>query len=149
LSILQTSISRITDNSFAIYDCSGVPLLQMKSKDGKTASLESYTSDKKFIQDGIRKALTRNDPSLFRDPQGMHHIFIPVKFNSKRIVLISGAFNLEKAEFEAISAPIKSLTEILLELNYEKNSHNKGYKRTKTLMDILSGIRLPTSTARV
>jgi len=149
LSILQTSISRITDNSFAIYDCSGVLLLQMKSKDGKTASLESYTSDKKFIQDGIRKALTRNDPSLFRDPQGIHHIFIPVKFNSKGIVLISGTFNLEKAEFEAISAPIKSLTEIFLELNYEKNSHNKGYKRTKTLMDILSGIRLPTSTARV
>jgi diguanylate cyclase (GGDEF)-like protein len=104
LSHIQDSLSEITDLSFSIYDSSGVLLIPPKSEDRLTAHIKSYTSGreeyKEFIYHGIAKAVMRKDPSLFRGPAEEHHLFIPVHTNNYKLVFVSNAFYLAKAEFE-------------------------------------------------
>jgi diguanylate cyclase (GGDEF)-like protein len=49
----------------------------------------------------------------------------------------------------AMAAHIKCLIETFLNINQERNSYCKSYKKNKTLTDILSNIRLPASSVKV
>ncbi len=104
LSIIQDSISEITDLSFSTYDSSGVLLIPSKSEDSLVAKLKAYASGRekyeKFIQSGIEKAAIRKDVFLLKGPLNEHHLFIPISANDYKFVLASGPFSLLRTEFE-------------------------------------------------
>ena len=102
LSLIQDSVSEITDLSFTVYDSNGVLLIPPKSEDKLTTQIKSYTKKEfeEFIREGIEKAVMRRDSFLHKGPANEHHLFISANVDNIKIVFVSNAFYSSKAEFE-------------------------------------------------
>ncbi|HYA12612.1 MAG TPA: hypothetical protein VEF37_06555, partial [Thermodesulfovibrionales bacterium] len=104
LSYILDFLSVIADLSFSIYDGNGVLLMPPKSEKRLTAYRKSYTSESKeneaFICEGVVKAVIRRDPFLFKGHAKGYYLFIPVYADNFKLVLVSNAFYLSRAEFE-------------------------------------------------
>jgi diguanylate cyclase (GGDEF)-like protein len=102
LSLIQNSVSEITDLSFTVYDCNGVLLIPPKSEDKLTTQIKSYTKKEfeDFISEGIERAVMRQDPFLHKGPASEYHLFISAIVDDIKIVFVSNAFYSSKAEFE-------------------------------------------------
>jgi diguanylate cyclase (GGDEF)-like protein len=104
LSYILDFLSVITDLSFSIYDSNGVLLMSSKSEERLTAYRKSHTSESEeheaFIREGLVKAVMRKDPFLFKGHAKGYHLFIPAHANNVKVVFVSNAFCLSRAEFE-------------------------------------------------
>lgn len=104
LSTIQDSFSEITDLSFSIYDTNCLLLIAPKNGDKLTAQIKSSVSGREryeeFIRNGVGRAVMRKGPSIFKGPANELHLFIPVNANNFKLVFVSDAFYLAKAEFE-------------------------------------------------
>src|SRR4030066_316547 len=100
LSLIQDSVSEITDLSFTVYDSNGVLLIPPKSEDKLTTQIKSYTKKAfdEFIREGIEKAVMRRDSFLHKGPANQHHLFISADVDNIKIVFVSNAFYSSKAE---------------------------------------------------
>jgi diguanylate cyclase (GGDEF)-like protein len=104
LSIIQDSISEITDLSFSGYDSEGVLLIPSPNGDKLTAQIKTCPSVREkyeeFIRNGVVKAFVRKDPSILEGPASEHHLFIPVDFDNIKLVFVSNAFYFTRTKFE-------------------------------------------------
>ncbi|BCB95918.1 hypothetical protein JZK55_08400 [Dissulfurispira thermophila] len=70
LSNVQDAISEISDLSFSTYDSNGILLIPLKREDKLISRIKAYASGKdeheKFIRNGIEKAITRKEASIFK-----------------------------------------------------------------------------------
>ncbi len=102
LSLIQNSISEITDLSFSVYDNNGVLLIPAKGEDRLTVQIRSTLKGvfEKFIQEGIEKAVLRKEPFLYKGPVNEYHLFVSSSINNIKFIFVSNAFYPSKSEFE-------------------------------------------------
>ncbi|MGB9716453.1 MAG: diguanylate cyclase [Thermodesulfovibrionales bacterium] len=102
LSIIQNSLSEITNLTFSLYDSNGVLLIPAKGEDKFTTRISSYIREEfeKFIHEGIEKAILRKDPFILKGPVNENHLFISSSLNNIKFIFISNAFYYNKSEFE-------------------------------------------------
>ncbi|NWF51691.1 MAG: diguanylate cyclase [Nitrospirae bacterium] len=104
LSIIQNSISEITDFTFSVYDNNGVLLIPAKGEDKLTTQIRSYIREEfdKFVHEGIKKAILRKDPFFHKGPFNEFHLFISASVNTTKFIFLSNAFYTTKSEFKEL-----------------------------------------------
>jgi diguanylate cyclase (GGDEF)-like protein len=102
LSIIQNSISALTDLTFSVYDNNGVLLIPAKGEDKLTIQIRSHIREEfeKFVHEGIEKAVLRKDPFFYKGPFNEYHLFISVSVNKTKFIFVSNAFYSSKSEFK-------------------------------------------------
>ncbi|MGQ9570350.1 MAG: diguanylate cyclase [Thermodesulfovibrionales bacterium] len=102
LSLIQNSISEITDLTFSVYDNNGVLLIPARGEDRLTTQIRSTLREEfeKFIRESIEKAVLRKEPFLYKGPVNESHLFVSSSINNIKFIFVSNAFYSSKTEFE-------------------------------------------------
>lgn len=93
---MRDCIAGLTKLDFAVYDHSGHLLIPPIFLDPIIEAFSSSELGKKeqkdYLKGGIKKALIRKSPSMFKGPMNQYHYFIPFQFGDAGLILVGNAF---------------------------------------------------------
>jgi diguanylate cyclase (GGDEF)-like protein len=105
LSHLQTHLSRLTGLTFSILGENGEPALPPVKEKKILAALKSSPDGRRSYDDFVRKSIEktrhRSGISIFKDPAGMYHFFVPLGSKNAFCMLMGEGIYLSTADYES------------------------------------------------